>query len=483
MQALCINLRQIPKLTVDFESRLGLSLSTILCELSAPHRMLVIDGADAVAEGMEDTFRYLVNAAVVSGVKVVAVSGMDSVQVVHDILTARFGEGVAKYPVEPLTDTELDELVKTFPELESLTSNPQSRELLRRLVVVDLLVRGHLSGVPLTDADAMLEVWSRLVRRQERLDRGHPDDRESVLLRLAGLSLNGGDRLDFIGKLDATAVTGLRQDGLLLASVENPFMIGPDFAHDEMRRYAVARLLLLERDPAASILSAGAPRWALGAARLACQALLQELDGARVPLQGRFAALQASFDVLVEAGHGARWGDVPSEALVTLADPNAVLRDAWPELRADDDAGLRRLARLVDQRLRDDNGIVNPIAIEPIVELLLEDNTQWRSGEYAIDLLREWLSGHAFARTPAGHPLRILLGERLVEACVVGDRRIDEQREAAAAASAARTPEDIERVRQIAESHPELFTEIGYGGRRHRQRPEVPHEYRDEVCS
>ena len=99
---LCINLRQMPRLTVEFEARLGLPLSTLLGELSAPLRMLVIDGADAVAEGMEDAFRYLVRSAEVSGVKVVAVSGMDGMQVVYDILTDRFGDGVARFPVEPL---------------------------------------------------------------------------------------------------------------------------------------------------------------------------------------------------------------------------------------------------------------------------------------------------------------------------------------------------------------------------------------------
>ena len=481
VQALCINLRQVSKLTVEFESILGLSLSTLLCELSAPNRMLVIDGADAVAEGMEDTFRYLVDAAAAGEMKVIAVTSMDSMQVVHDILTARFGERVAKYPVEPLTDTELDEIVKAFPELERFTSNPQSRELLRRLIVVALLVRGHLSGVPLTDADAMREVWSDLVRRQERSDRGHPDARESVLLRLADLSLNGGDRLDVIGKLDATAITGLRQDGLLQASVENPFMIGPDFAHDEVRRYAVARLLLLNRDPAASILSAGAPRWALGAARIACQALLQQSDTPTTPLRGRFDALQTSFDTLIEAGHGTRWGDVPSEALITLADSSGVIRDAWPKLRANDDAGLQRLARVVEQRHRGDNGIVNLIVVEPTISLLLEDSAPWRSGDYASNLLREWLRAQVVAGTPTGHSLRILLRERLVEAYTEGDRRLREQRRAEAAARAARTPEDIERERRVAESFRAPFPEIGDGGRRRRRRPEVPRECREEV--
>ena len=271
--------------------------------------------------------------------------------------------------MNPLTDTELDQIVKAFPELERLYSNSRSRELLRRLVVVDLLVRGGPTGVPLSDADAMQEVWSGLVRRRGRSDRGHPDARQNVLLRLAELTLSGGDKLDAVGGLDQEAVDGLRRDGLLQAPLDNPFMIGPDFSHDEVRRYAVSRLLLAERDPTSRILSAGAPRWALGAATLACQVLLDEPDTPTTPLGGRFTTLQASFDQLVKAEHGARWGDVPGEALVTIADFSAVLKDAWPELRADDSAGLQRLARLVKQRLRKDNGIVDHVAIEPIIKL------------------------------------------------------------------------------------------------------------------
>ena len=481
VQALCINLRQVPRLTVEFETILGCPLSTLLCELGAPHRMLIVDGADAVAESMEDAFRYLVDAANRSDVKVIAVTAFDSMQVVRDTLTDRFGTGVAEYSVHPLTDAEIHNIVATFTELGNLNANSRSRELLRRLVVVDLLVRGRLRGVPITDADAMREVWSGLVRRHELPDRGSPDARESVLLRLADLALSGGERLGVIGELDPSALAGLRHDGLLRTSLEAPFMIGPEFAHDEVRRYAVARLLLAGRAPASRIMRVGAPRWALAAARLACQALLTDPDTATTPLRGRFAALQASFDALVEAGHGARWGDVPGEGLLTLADPSAVLRDAWPELSANIAAGLRRLARLVDQRHRDDNGIVHLVAIEPIVTLLLEDKAPWRSGEYGCDLLREWLHGHVFADTPAGHPLRILLRERLVEACAAAERSFAEQQDAAAAARAARTPEDIELERRFAENHRPLLSEIGYGDRPRRQRPEVPHELKDEV--
>lgn len=480
-QVLCINLRHVPKLTVDFEDRLGCPLSTLLCELSAPHRVLVVDGADAVTEDKENTLIYLVDAAVASGVKVVAVTSTESSEIVRDVLRNSFGADLADYDVKSLTDTELDEIVKAFPELERLNANFRSRTLLRRLVVVDLLVRGGPTGILLSDADAMQEVWSGLVRRRGRSDRGHPDARATVLLRLAEISLSGDERLDAIAGLDPAAVDGLRRDGLLHSPPDNPFMIGPDFAHDEVRRYAVSRLLLAKREPTSRILSAGAPRWALGAATLACQVLLDEPDTSATPLGGRFTRLQASFDELVEAGHGARWGDVPGEALVTIADFSAVLKDAWPELRADDSAGLQRLARLVKQRLRKDNGIVNHVAIEPIIKLLLDEETPWRLGEYAEDLLRDWLQGHAIADTPMGHPLRILLCERLVEACAAGDRRLDEEREAAAAANTALTPEEVERVRRVAGFQFDPFTEIGYGPHHRRERPEVPSECEAEV--
>ena len=481
LQVLCINLRQIPKLAIELEATLGYPLSTLLRELSAPQRMLVVDGADAVAEDRHDAFRCLVGAARESAVKVIAVTSIDSKQVVFDALSECFDGGVAEHVVPPLGDSEIDDVVGTFSELERLNANPRSRELLRRLVVVDLLIRGQVAGTPLTDADAMNEVWSGLVRRREMSDRGFPDARETALLRLAELELGEDERLDVISRIDPAALNGLRRDGLLRTSPEAPFQVGPEFAHDEVRRYAVARLFLAGDSPASRLLRAGAPRWSLAAARLACQVLLGQLGTSIPPLSGRFVGLQASFDLLVAAGHESRWGDVPGEALLALADPEALLRDAWPELIADGAAGLRRLARLVDQRLRDGNGVVDVIAVEPIIALLLEDRAPWRSGDHARDLLRDWLRGHVVADSGAGHRLRILLRERLVEACAAADRRLAEEREAADAARVARTPEEVEQERQLLERHGVLFSEIGYGGRRPRQRPEVPRETKDKV--
>ena len=194
LQALCINLRQVPTLTVEFEHLLGCPLATLLAELSAPQRVLIVDAADAVTEGLEEAFRYLIAAAQESDVKVIAVASVDSQQIVRDLATERFGTGVTAYGVTALTDSEIDQIVDRFPELSKLKSNARSRKLLGRLVIAGLFVRGRVRGVPLTEADAMQEVWAGLVRRHEKADRGAPVARDVPLLRLADFELYGGDR-------------------------------------------------------------------------------------------------------------------------------------------------------------------------------------------------------------------------------------------------------------------------------------------------
>ena len=452
-QAICFNLRHIPKLSIEFQEKLGDRLSALLAELSAPQRLLIIDGADAVTEDSQDAFRYLVAAAQDSDVKVVAVASIDSKQVVSDDLNSCFDNNVSEYVVPPLSDSEIYEITGTFSELKPLNANPRSRELLRRLVVVDLLVRGGISGVPLTDVDAMNEVWSGLVRRREKSDRGSPDKRALALLKLAELDLGKGEWLDVINGIDSAALKGLRRDGLLRTPLEDPFKIGPEFSHEEVRRYAVARLLLSARDgPASRLTQTGAPRWSLAAARLACQAWLTRQPDTTAPLsKDRLGVLQRSFDALVESGHESRWGDVPGEALLKLSDPEVLLRNAWPGLLADNGHGLQRLARLVDQHHRDCDNIVDVAVVEPIIEILLRESepVSLKSGKYVKDLLLTWLKGHAMKKTIAGHPLRILIRQDFVEIWRAGERHLSKECNAQTAARDEDMPEGIEHERQL----------------------------------
>ncbi|MDT0260756.1 winged helix-turn-helix domain-containing protein [Jatrophihabitans lederbergiae] len=486
VQVVCMNLRHLPGTVLEFEALLGVPLKGLLAEMSAPTRLLVVDGADAVGEGRQELLTYVVNAAVTADVHVVAVTASDVKQLVVDTLTGSVGQGVVEVAVPPLTDAQVDVVVAELSELEAMAANPSSRELLRRPVLVDLLVRGGVEGVPVSDFDAMEQVWAGLVRRREASDRGTPGARNLVMLQLARQVLDGRDQLDAAVTLDPDAVEGLRKDGLLRTPQDNPYRPAPEFAHDELRRYAVARLLLAE-DVIKRLVDAGVPRWALGAARLACQAMLVAGDTPGNPAAGRFMRWQGRFNELVGAGHGERWADVPGEALLTLGDPRAVLRDAWPQLRADDGAGVQRLVRLVDQRLRDESKFVRVAPVEPLIESLLEDETPWASSKPERTLLMDWLRSLATSQTPSGYALREQLRGLLVDFCAVADERLrvaDEEREAerAARAAAMTDEERAEREARFKKLPRSLFQEIGYPrGRPRRERPAISREITDET--
>jgi hypothetical protein len=482
-EAICLNLRQLPESAFELVRALGCPLETLLSELSAPRRFLVVDAADAATEMRRDLFTYLVDAARASDLRLIAVTSADAAPVVRDLAIARLdADAVVDHTVQGLDDRHLQEVAEAFPSLAQLVASPRPRELLRRLVVVDLLVRSEVSGLPLSDVDAMRQVWRGLVRNHGRRDRGLPDAREQVLLFLAERELSQRSARDVAGLLDASAVDGLRQDGLL-RTAENPWQVVPEFSHDELRRYAVARLLLADGTPGQAVLEVGAPRWALSATRLACQALLDSPDSASTPVRGRFARLQAVLDDVVEAGHGARWADLPAEALLTLGDPGPVLADAWAELSAGDGTGVRRVIRLINQRHRDAaTHLVDAVVAEPVVRLLLDESGPWRGSEDVAKLLREWLIALVARDEPAGHLLRVRLREELVAFCDEAERRLSEREEAAAAERATRVPDDAERERERLVRESERITAIiGRGRRRRRDRKRVPREVTDDT--
>src|SRR5207244_285688 len=149
---------------------------------------------------------------------------------------------------------------------------------------------------------------------------------------------------------------------------------------------------------------------------------------------------------------------------------------------AEPGTGLQRLCRLVDQRLSDSTSVVRTVAVEPLVTLLLDDDTPWIADKHLQDLFRGWLRALVVAGTPSGHPLRVRLRDQLAAACAAADRRLQAEQEAAAAARAARSPEEIDQERRFMDRHRNLFAaEIGYPRTRRRGRPGIPREITDEV--
>ena len=111
----------------------------------------------------------------------------------------------------------------------------------------------------------------------------------------------------------------------------------------------------------------------------------------------------------------------------------------------------------MDQRLRDDSGVVRTVAVEPLIALLLDDETPWIADEHLQDLFRGWLRALVIADTRPG--------TRSAFACATGSQPRVPQRTVACKPSkrqrlpraAARSPEEIEEERRFMERHRALF--------------------------
>ena len=474
-QALAINLRDLPGTPLDLVAALAEPLEGLLAGLTAPQRLLIVDGAEAAAESKREVFAHIIRSARHSEVKVVAVAASEGASVIVELMKA-CGAHIAEYIVPLLSDDEISIAVRHFPELERLAEDLKGRELLRRPIVIELLARAGDPGVPLSDADALEHVWRQLVRNGDRRDAGLPDARERVILSLAEHVLTQGPTAGLLSSLDPAAVAGLRHSALLRPSSSLPWERVPEFAHDLLREYAMARLLVATRDPASELHKVGTPRWALPAARLACELLLSSPDTADDRLPGRFSRLQGTFEELAKSGYGDRWVDVPTEAMLAIAHPLPVLKDAWRTLLENNATGVQRIFRVLQLRYQRE-GILDTIVAEPVITLLLNKGIPEDLGEEAAKLIEDWLIGHVWRRTAGGQPTRIALARMIADQCAAKERQLDRREAAALAAQTARSPEEIaadeERRRKFAAASSSLAAK----GRRRRQ-PNRRHPYK-----
>jgi antitoxin (DNA-binding transcriptional repressor) of toxin-antitoxin stability system len=141
--------------------------------------------------------------------------------------------------------------------------------------------------------------------------------------------------------------------------------------------------------------------------------------------------------------------------------------------------GLERLSRLVEQRLREQNGMVRIAAVEPLIEAMLDDVDLYPWEHKHLErVVREWLRSLVVARVPEGEALRIRLRDRVVAACVAADRRLAEEQAQEAARLAARTSEEVEADESWAAQHRGLWRMLAMSGTQKpaRKRGELPRE-------
>ncbi|WP_328509629.1 hypothetical protein OG981_19295 [Streptomyces mirabilis] len=441
--ALGLNLRHLPQAPVELTASLGIPLGHALAEITVPRRVLVVDGADAAAESHADMLMHVLHAARAAEVTPVVVVSEDVFGAVRDITFQAMGRTLPTHQVKGLDDGEVEAVAAAFPTLRRLADNPQARELLRRPAVADFLVRAHTEGVPLSDADAMREVWHRMVRRGDRADRGRPDMRERVLLQLARQQLDNQSAETVMDMLDVDAVAGLRRDGLLRPAGKQSWQRLPSFAHDLIRTYALAYLLLADGQPGNRLADSGAPRWALPAARLACQALLSvSAEAPGQPLAQRYLELHEQFSALAAYGFGDRWMDVPAEALLTAGHDAPTLSGAWLTITQHVPGAVARFLRLLGQRHQHGGGL-DPLVASPVIACLLDHGISGADVRAVAEAIREWEAALIMADTAAGHPLRVRLRDQLVRRCRDAADRLAEQEREREAQLAARSPEEV----------------------------------------
>ncbi len=460
-ESVYLSLRDLPERPSELHASLGAPLGRVLSEMSAPTRVLVVDAADRAAERAATPLAALLRAASNAGVAVCVVTAEAGRDTVEGIVADAGLGGMRSLELPGLGDGEIADLAGAFPSLRRIADDRRAREMLRRPVIADLLTRAGVESVPLSTSEAMEVIWSRLVRRDGRPGRGFPDSREQVMRQLAHWHLNieGSDQA--YTALDGETLDGLRHDGILRTSSRlwSPM---PEFAHDILRVFAVAKVLGFGGSPAEVLVDLGAPRWTLPAAHLAFQALLAHREETGATLE----SIQESCETLVVSGRGARWGDVPVEAALGLPDWGDIVAESWDWLASDNGEGLLRVFRLVAHR-HTKNGIADPAVAGPVASLLVKRWWPESVQSQAEAFLRTWLRGLVSQRAPAGNEARTRLRELVEHRVALGDQREQLQAEEQAARLAARSPEQVEedeaRIR-ISELHALLEPRHQRGG-------------------
>jgi hypothetical protein len=390
----------------------------------APVRLVVLDGAEVAQESGPGLLRDLARAASQAGLGLVAVTRDDARETFVEALagTAARQPGAESEPpvpgeleVPPLTDGELRGVRRAFAELNRLAADDRSAWLLRRLGIIDVLLRGNaVASLPdgsLSEAGVFGAVWHSWVRNRDQPSPGGatPDGREDVMTGLARLRLAGGSRPAPPMTADPRALPSLRSDGLLLpAGPHFAFQAGDEFSNDTVRDFALARFFT--RHGFDALREAGAPRWALRAARLACQARLVSplADGSELAAQLR--NLQLEFDALAAAS-GDRWADLPWEAALTAGTAEAIIQACTRDLLQPGGALLARVLRLVTQRFGD-QVVIDPVIGVPVVAFLIQHGAEVREASYEVagqadKLITAWLRAVSRAEIAEGGPARI----------------------------------------------------------------------------
>lgn len=405
-QFVVLNLRRTRDSVAALSRDLGLPLADVLREMSAPSRVLVVDAADAAVEGRGPLLRELAAAAHAAEVGLALVAADTAVEDAAVALVGIYPDP-RRFEVPGLDDAELGVVRNEVPAIAGALRNLPTKSLYRRLAVVDLLARtGTTVTTPLENWRCLELVWKNLIGRAA--GGSSATARTDALLAMSEAELELPESERSYPRPDPAALDALRAD--LLVAPGDLRKAKPEFAHDEMRRFATA-VRLVQADSVTETLRASGPkRWSMSAAKLACE---DKLAGADDP-SAELVALVAQFDALGNEST-VRWKDVPLEAVLELPNAYDLLRHMLDAGTARSDDVLATFVRVVSLHQRHDNMVDVPRG-ESVVRLLVEEvDEPWRKDDEEFRLLCEWLNTALLEGLPAGNPTRKALRERLLD--------------------------------------------------------------------
>ncbi|QCW80034.1 hypothetical protein EQG64_30670 [Streptomyces sp. S6] len=355
---------------------------------------LFLDGAEAAQEGFGDLVVEAVEASTAAGLVPVLVSRDDAVDTLRDLLDRTGHREVEEIVVPPLEDTEIAEILTSAPMLARIADDDRSRWLLRRIGLIDLLLRSAGRGAALpsslaSEADVYKHVWFAFVLNGGcAIDGVASEDRGQALVSLAEGRLTGSRTPSVPGP----ALASLRSDGILAPLDETSATSNEEhrFAHDVLRDFATARRLLL--DSGFPLLDADGPRWAVRASRIYCQLKLQPGPDVSGDFRTRWNRTYRQFERLAEL-HGARWEEVPWEAALSAGWCAEALTALTGQLTGEPHL-LSGLLRCTMLRFSD-GSVCDPLVAAPVVEWLARHTEILfqRQGHPGDEVVLAWLRG------------------------------------------------------------------------------------------
>ncbi len=411
-----LSLRDVPPEPLTFRMMVGLAPTDLLSGApSGPKSVLLIDGAEVMQERDDRILPLLLKGAASAGMPIVLITRDDAAGYLIETIGRCGLETPRELVVSALSDDEFLSLRKSMPEIAPLANDERVVWLLRRPGILELILRvaireRRLPSAVLSEADVARIVWASLVRDDERVQNGiSPDDLDAAALAVARGLLTGSQP-----QVAGGALARLRSEGVLLPRTSTSAWRCTDaFASDVLRDFAAATLLT--REGLGVLEATSGPRWTIRAARIYAQDRLGQAVG-----QGDTAMLQSWRDLRAEFGelgatHGARWREVPWEALLSAGWADQALSAMTPDLVIDEALMVEAL-RTVKLRFSS-AGACDPAIGGPLLTWLLANyDLAGMFNSYQDDQFREfvlsWLTGVA-RREAQGGDVDVLRASRV----------------------------------------------------------------------